>query len=315
MIITSLKTSAEISAATTLAALQQPEDALVLHNDQNWPVAAYHLGGRDWIGLQSGRPMDSEDAAGHFLEPAWDTHAGLWLLVTPEALNNDPDHRVYQWLAARAVAMREYRGDPDNRLYFFARTPERAATADALRPQAIKAPTLSLSPAPGLTLARAEWEHLSRILADVISMFGLPFPTVPPRLALRATIRLFVALPHEWTLPLVGASEVVGCILFRAMRDEGMRLFADDPAVADRIGRLYDAILADEVGHVGFIAAKLSPRWRSFTRFLAREVAWRSIVGSVPELVVLLDAPDWRYLAYHLGGPIVQRVVVAGELR
>jgi len=31
--------------------------------------------------------------------------------------------------------------------------------------------------------------------------------------------------------------------------------------------------------------------------------------------VVLLDAPDWRYLAYHLGGRIVQRVVVAGELR
>ena len=27
---------------------------------------------------------------------------------------------------------------------------------------------------------------------------------------------------------------------------------------------------------------------------------------------VLLDAPDWRYLAYHLGGPIVADVVVAG---
>jgi imidazolonepropionase len=29
--------------------------------------------------------------------------------------------------------------------------------------------------------------------------------------------------------------------------------------------------------------------------------------------VVLLDAPDWRYLAYHLGGPIVSDVVVSGE--
>src|SRR5580765_4307921 len=28
--------------------------------------------------------------------------------------------------------------------------------------------------------------------------------------------------------------------------------------------------------------------------------------------VVLLDAPDWRYLAYHLGGELVARVVVAG---
>lgn len=140
-------------------------------------------------------------------------------------------------------------------------------------------------------------EHYhSRILADVIAMFGLPFPTVPPRFALRVTIRLFVALPHESTLPLVGASEVVGCILFRAMRDEGVRLFADDPPVAARIARLYDEILADEVGHVGFIAAKLSPRWRSLTRFLAREFAWRSIVASVPELVTLVGAAELRRL-------------------
>jgi imidazolonepropionase len=31
--------------------------------------------------------------------------------------------------------------------------------------------------------------------------------------------------------------------------------------------------------------------------------------------VVLLDAPDWRYLAYHLGGDVVDRVIVGGELR
>ncbi len=31
--------------------------------------------------------------------------------------------------------------------------------------------------------------------------------------------------------------------------------------------------------------------------------------------VVLLEAPDWRYLAYHLGGDLVDRVVVGGELR
>jgi imidazolonepropionase len=31
--------------------------------------------------------------------------------------------------------------------------------------------------------------------------------------------------------------------------------------------------------------------------------------------VALLDAPDWRYLAYHLGGRVVAKVVVGGELR
>jgi imidazolonepropionase len=30
--------------------------------------------------------------------------------------------------------------------------------------------------------------------------------------------------------------------------------------------------------------------------------------------VVLLDAPDWRYLAYHLGAQLVHSVIVAGEL-
>ena len=30
--------------------------------------------------------------------------------------------------------------------------------------------------------------------------------------------------------------------------------------------------------------------------------------------IVLLDAPDWRYLAYHLGGDIVAVTIVAGEL-
>jgi imidazolonepropionase len=31
--------------------------------------------------------------------------------------------------------------------------------------------------------------------------------------------------------------------------------------------------------------------------------------------VTLLDAPDWRYLAYHLGGHVVAGAVVGGELR
>jgi hypothetical protein len=29
---------------------------------------------------------------------------------------------------------------------------------------------------------------------------------------------------------------------------------------------------------------------------------------------VLLAAPDWRYLSYHLGGPVVATVIEAGEV-
>ncbi len=30
--------------------------------------------------------------------------------------------------------------------------------------------------------------------------------------------------------------------------------------------------------------------------------------------IVLLDADDWRYLAYHLGGPVVRTVLRGGEI-
>jgi imidazolonepropionase len=30
--------------------------------------------------------------------------------------------------------------------------------------------------------------------------------------------------------------------------------------------------------------------------------------------IALLDAPDWRYLAYHLGGRVVARTIAGGEL-
>jgi imidazolonepropionase len=30
--------------------------------------------------------------------------------------------------------------------------------------------------------------------------------------------------------------------------------------------------------------------------------------------LVLLDAPDWRYFAYHLGGPVVAAVIEGGEV-
>jgi imidazolonepropionase len=29
--------------------------------------------------------------------------------------------------------------------------------------------------------------------------------------------------------------------------------------------------------------------------------------------LVLLDVPDWRYLAYHLGGDLVSKVILQGE--
>ena len=86
-------------------------------------------------------------------------------------------------------------------------------------------------------------------------------------------IHLMVSTPERWTLPLVGASEMVGCVLFRALRDRRVELFADEPAVAERIRLLYNEILSDEIGHLGFIAARLDEHGRSMMRRLYARLA------------------------------------------
>lgn len=159
------------SVAATLAAHRQPTDVVLLHNDRDWPIVAYHLGGRDWTGLNSGRTIATEADAAQLIETAWQTHTGVWLLLTPEALINDPEQHLYHWLETRALAVREFRNDPAARLFFFARTPQRAAQADALNAYALKPPTLSLPVAPGLTLIRAEWLLPEYRQGDTLRLF------------------------------------------------------------------------------------------------------------------------------------------------
>jgi hypothetical protein len=156
------------SAAATLRAYRQPGDGLLLHNDRDWPILEYHVG-TDWTGVNSARRIDSDALAAEYAHAVWDTHAGVWLLVTPEALVNDPQQRIYQWLAGHALAQRAYSFPPTAALYFFARTPERAATLDQLA--APPAATLNLSPAPGLTLVRAEWVLPEYRVGETLHLF------------------------------------------------------------------------------------------------------------------------------------------------
>ncbi len=44
------------------------------------------------------------------------------------------------------------------------------------------------------------------------------------------------------------------------------------------------------------MTSELSPSWRVVMRFLAREIAWRSILGSVPKLAVLFGQSELEYL-------------------
>jgi len=132
----------------------------------------------------------------------------------------------------------------------------------------------------------------TRILADVVSLFGLPVLARPPALLVRLFIKRLVFAPPQWILPLTGASEMAGCVFFRALRDVGCELFADEPAVADRIRVLYDEILSDEIGHVGYIAALLGPARRRLMRKLYVLLAPR-LVRQMAELRELCSDAEW----------------------
>jgi hypothetical protein len=131
----------------------------------------------------------------------------------------------------------------------------------------------------------------TRILADVVAMFGLTVDPHPPQLIARAIVKTIIGLPEHWGLPLTGLSEMAGCVLFRALRDRGIELCAEEPEVAARIRLLYDEILADELSHVGYIAAQLGPWGKKLTRGLYRVLAWR-MAARMPEVRLLFGRAE-----------------------
>jgi hypothetical protein len=119
----------------------------------------------------------------------------------------------------------------------------------------------------------------TRILADVVAVFGLPVPQLPPDRATRFFIKLMVfnPLPERFNLPLVGMAEMTGCLFFSALRDRGMELFASEPEVVERIRMLFNEILADELCHVGLIDERLGQFGRAVKDRLFRTVSARTV--------------------------------------
>ena len=144
-----------------------------------------------------------------------------------------------------------------------------------------------------------EEHYHTRLLAYVLDMFGLPFQVVPPPFVMRQFVKLNVFIPERIGIAFVGAGEMAGCILFDELRRVGVELFADEPDVAARIERLYSEILTDEVGHVGYCAARCTPperavmRWLypRFGRLFARQTAEISLLIDSKKLHARLDEP------------------------
>lgn len=145
----------------------------------------------------------------------------------------------------------------------------------------------------------------SRCLADVVSIFGLPVPHCPPNALTRMLINFmtFSPLPHSFTMPLVGMSEMIGCVMFGALRDRGMQLFADEPEVVERIRVLFDEILADEICHVGLVDAGLGRFGRAVMRGLFRVIGM-PIVKTTPEYFAAIGQSE---IERRLAEPFDQR--------
>jgi len=122
------------SMTATLAAHVQPDDAVVLYADRDWPIFAYHYAG-DWNGVPSGWNVDTETAVS-YLNPLWQAHDGLWLVTTPYGAATDPDGAIPAWLAANTIATETW-AYGDKALTFYAKTDARAGAMGQLNETAV----------------------------------------------------------------------------------------------------------------------------------------------------------------------------------
>lgn len=143
---------------------------------------------------------------------------------------------------------------------------------------------------PELVYIELEEHYHTRLLGYVLDIFGLPFQVVAPPVVMRQFVKRVVFMPARFRFALLGASEMAGCILFDELRRIGVELFADEPEVAARIERLYSEILTDEIGHVGYCAARCTSGERALMRWFYPRVA-RLLARQTYE-VTLLTKPD-----------------------
>jgi len=153
-----------------------------------------------------------------------------------------------------------------------------------------------------------EEHYHTRLLAYVLDMFGLPFQVVPPPFVMRQFVKINVFLPERIAFAFVGAGEMAGCIMFDELRRVGVELFADEPDVAARIERLYSEILTDEVGHVGYCAARCSSAERAVMRWLYPRFG-RLFARQTAEINMLIDP---KKLHARLGQPFNVDQLTAG---
>jgi hypothetical protein len=138
-----------------------------------------------------------------------------------------------------------------------------------------------------------EEHYHTRLLAYVLDMFDLPFRVVPPALVMRQFVKVAVFFPERRGFPFVGAAEMAGCVMFDELRRVGVELFANEPDVAARVEQLYSEILTDELGHVGYCAARCTPAERAIMRWIYPRFG-RLFARQTAEISLLIDREELR---------------------
>ncbi|MDX1990866.1 MAG: glycosyltransferase family 39 protein [bacterium] len=177
-----------VSLANTLTAHRQPQDSVVLHNDHFWTALNAHY--RDaWVNIPKDQPIDSSYAA-YLLEPLWANAEGVWLIKTPQALDNDPGGMIEAWLNERAADVTNWTFN-DNTLTLYARTEARAQMAHTvIKPQQVETLEAELP--------------LDEYPVGDDAILALTWPQPPPDAAI--AIRLENGtITRDWTYPVAGS--------------------------------------------------------------------------------------------------------------
>jgi len=96
-------------------------DSVILDTDFSWPIFLYYYKKGPWYGIPNALEMTAREAE-YLLSPILAQHPGVWLLMSPDSLVQDPQGVIPAWLGshARKVVDLEY---GDRRLLLYSQRP------------------------------------------------------------------------------------------------------------------------------------------------------------------------------------------------
>jgi len=96
-------------------------DGVILDTDFSWPIFLYHYKEGPWYGIPNALEMTAEEAE-YRLSPILAQHPGVWLLMSPDSLVQDPQGLIPAWLGSHAREVVNLRYG-DKRLLLYSQKP------------------------------------------------------------------------------------------------------------------------------------------------------------------------------------------------